>query len=101
MRHLKMLPGKVGRHGRWKLAREWIVQANTGGFWLPDPAFEFRKPVKAGTVLARIVDTYGETLEEIKAPCDGETIGMRTRPYVGLPGDYSVYFAEVFREVTE
>jgi hypothetical protein len=46
------------------------------------------------TVLARVVDAYGDTLEEIKAPGDGETIGMRTSPYVPLPGDYSVYFAE-------
>ena len=101
MRHLKMLPGQAERAARWKLAREWIVQANSGGFWLPDPAFEFRKRMPEGAVLARIVDAYGDTLEEIKAPREGETIGMRTSPYVPLPGDYSVYFAEILREVTE
>jgi len=101
MRYLEMLPGKVERNGRWKLAREWIVQTGTGGFWLPDSAFRFRKSVKEGTVLARVIDTYGETLEEIKAPCDGETIGMRTTPYVGLPGDHCVFFAEILHEVTE
>ncbi len=101
MRHLKMLPGEAERNRQWKIGREWIVQTNTGGFWLPDPAFSFRKPVKQGTILARIVDAYGETLEEIKAPRDGETIGMRTRPYVGLPGDHCVFFAEILQEITE
>jgi predicted deacylase len=101
MRHLDMLTGAVKRDGRWKIGREWIVQANTGGFWLPEPAFRFRKPVTQGTKLARIVDAYGETLEELEAPRDGETIGMRTSPYVGLPGDHGVYFAEILQEVTD
>jgi predicted deacylase len=101
MRHLDMLAGAAKRDGRWKIGREWIVQANTGGFWLPEPAFRFRKPVTQGTKLARIVDAYGETLEELEAPRDGETIGMRTSPYVGLPGDHAVYFAEILQEVTD
>ncbi|HXX38070.1 MAG TPA: succinylglutamate desuccinylase/aspartoacylase family protein [bacterium] len=101
MRYLKMLSGTVERNGRWKLGREWIVQASTGGFWLPDATCTVRSPVRGGTVLARIVDVYGETLEEIKAPCDGETIGLRTNPYVALPGDHCVFFAEILREVSE
>ncbi len=100
MRHLKMLGGAAERHGRWKLGREWLVQNDAGGFWLPDPGFGFRKAVAAGTVLARIHDVYGDVVDEIKAPRDGETIGMRTNPYVGLPGEYCVYFAEILREVT-
>lgn len=101
MRHLKMLTGPVRRNNRWKLGREWIAHNETGGFWLPDPAFGFRKPIKAGTVLARIYDLYGDVLEEVKAPCDGETIGMRTSPYVNLPGEHCAYVAEIVREIEE
>jgi predicted deacylase len=78
MRHLKMLTGEVQRNDAWIIAREDIVQENMGGFWLPDVGFEFRKRVRADTVLARVVDIYGEPREEIRSPCDGETIGMRT-----------------------
>ncbi len=101
MRHLKMLPGAARRNGRWKFGREWIAHNASGGFWLPDPAFAFRKPIKAGTVIARIHDLYGEVLDEIKSPCDGETIGMRTSPYVNLPGEHCAYVAEIIREVAE
>lgn len=99
MRHLTMLPGTPARAGRWKLGRQRLVQAGVGGFWVPDPAFAFRKPVRQGTVLARIVDWYGETLQEVTAPCDGETFGMRTNHAVALPGDWCVFFGEILEVV--
>jgi uncharacterized protein len=101
MRHLKMLAGPARRNGSWKLGREWIAHNETAGFWLPDPAFAFRKPLKAGAVLARIHDLYGDVIEEIKMPCDGETIGMRTNPYVNLPGEHCAFIAEIISEIAE
>ena len=101
MRHLQMLPGRAERQGRWKLGRQHLVQAAVGGFWVPDAEFNFRKPVRKGTVLARIVDWYGEALQEVTAPCDGETFGMRTNHAVTLPGDWCVFFGEILQVIED
>jgi predicted deacylase len=101
MRHLGMVTGIAERSDRWKIAREWVVQTATGGFWVPEPETQFQQPMKKGTVLAKIVDVYGDVLEEVKAPCDGQIIGMRTKCAVALPGEVAVYFGEILSEVTE
>jgi hypothetical protein len=99
MRQLSMLPGIARRQGPWKLGRQRLVQADVGGFWVPDAGFAFRKPVREGTVLARIVDWYGQTLQDVVAPSDGETFGMRTNHAVALPGDWCVFFGEILEIV--
>lgn len=99
MRHYKMVDGEAGYSEAWNIGVQRTVLCGVGGFFVPVEGVKYRTPISAGTVIAHIRDLYGNVLEEIKAPTDGQIFGMRTMPAC-LPGEWACFFAEVQETVT-
>lgn len=100
MRHYDMTPGKAAYDTEWNIGIQKTVLCGEGGFFVPAEGVEHRTPISAGTLLAEIRDVYGNVLEEVRAPTDGQIFGMRTMPAC-LPGDWACFFAEVQETVSE
>jgi predicted deacylase len=94
MRHYRMLDGQARHAVGWHLGVQRTVLAGTGGFFVPEPGVAYRAPMPAGTLIARIHDLYGNVLEEVRAPCDGQIFGLRTQPCV-YQGDWACFYGEV------
>jgi hypothetical protein len=50
--------------------------------------------------MMRIMDFYGEPLEELRAPCDGVLFGFRTYPCV-TTGDWTLFCGDATYETIE
>lgn len=100
MRHYRMLDGEPQYCSEWKLGLQRTVLCGVGGFFVPEAGIEYRTPMKKGTLMATIRDLYGNVLEEVRSPADGQIFGMRTMPCC-LPGDWACFFGEVQETVTE
>jgi len=72
------LPPELGYQGN-------LIRANRGGIVVKEAedAFIGRK-IEEGTVIARILNLYGEEVEAITAPCDGFIWGWPLRTVYGL-----------------
>lgn len=72
------LPPELGYQGN-------LIRADRGGLVVKeaDDAFIGRK-IEEGTVIARIINLYGEEVEAITAPCDGYIWGWPLRTVYGL-----------------
>ena len=94
LRHFGMIDGQATYATQWGLGVQRTVLAGVGGFFVPAEGVRYRTPIAANTLLARIHDLYGNVIEEVRAPCDGQIFGMRTQPCV-FQGDWAVFFGEV------
>ncbi len=81
LRELRMLPGDVETFGRRIVIRTMdVVRAGRGG--ILHLAVELNDPVREGQVVARIVNPFGEVVEEIKARGSGPVVRVATLPIV-------------------
>ena len=94
MRHYRMLQGAPAYAERWHVGAQKTVLCGVGGFFVPVEGVAYRTPIAKGTKLAEIRDLYGNVLEDVVAPADGQIFGMRTMPAC-LPGDWACFFGEV------
>jgi predicted deacylase len=94
MRHYRMLDGEAHYAERWLTGRQHAILAGRSGLYIAEPEMAFQQPVTKGTVLARIVDLYGDELERICAPVDGMVFGLRSLNTVQT-GDWCCFFAEI------
>lgn len=94
MRHYHMIDGDAQYALSWNLGVQRTVLAGVGGFFVPTPGIEYRRPIAQGTRIATITDLYGTVLEEVLAPCDGQIFGMRTLASV-YQGDWACFFGEI------
>jgi predicted deacylase len=85
MRHLGMLPGPLERReprlnlfGSGNLDRP--IRAGASGYFAAE--VELLQEVRAGQLLGRILDLFGETLEEIRADRDGRVVMTRGLPVI-------------------
>jgi len=81
MRHLGMRtdgPPPVD-HPVW-IGRSEVVRAQTTG--LVQPLVERGTTVAQGALLARIVDVFGDPVEDVRAPFDGEVLYILGTPPV-------------------
>ncbi len=72
--------------------------APTSGMFLANTDLEFQQPMLAGDLIAIIVNVYGDTLAELRAPTDGMIFGLRALPNVQT-GDWCCFYAEIQGEV--
>jgi predicted deacylase len=92
-RHYKMLPGAAAyATGLWR-GKQTVVQASASGMIEPLAAPPIKTPMKKGDHLMRITDFFGETVEDLCAPCDGTLFGIRTYPSV-TAGDWCLFCAD-------
>lgn len=99
MRHYSMIEGEASYAEEWNIGVQRTVLCGVGGFFVPAEGVRYRTPIAAGTVIAHIRDLYGNVLEEVTAPTDGQIFGMRTMPAC-LAGDWACFFGEVQETVT-
>lgn len=100
LKHYNMIDGEAAYCDEWNIGVQRTVLCGTGGFFVPDENVKYRTPIKAGTVIARIKDLYGNVLEEVKAPTDGQIFGMRTMAACSA-GDWACFFGEVQETLRE
>lgn len=98
MCHYGMLAGEARYAGRWLTGRQHALLAGRSGLYIAEPGVAFQRPVARDALLARIVDLYGDELEQIRAPVDGMVFGLRTLSTVQA-GDWCCFFAEVDGEI--
>jgi predicted deacylase len=92
-RHYGMLDGEAQyAEALWR-GRQKVVQAGRSGILSPAPEHRLKQPIQRGDVLLTITDLFGDTIEELQAPCDGTLFGMRTYPSV-TAGDWALFCAE-------
>jgi uncharacterized protein len=96
MRRLDMIDGEVELRDRYTEVTGTFARSAAGGFFLghAGPGDQ----CKAGDLLGRVVDHYGRTLEEVRAPEDGIVLWQR-RIRTVRPGDEIVIFGAVRGEI--
>ena len=94
MRHYKILPGKARYDANRTKGSQQALLAPASGLFLPETSIEFLKPMKKDTVIARIVNLFGDELAVLKAPADGMIFGLRALPNVTI-GDWCCFFNKV------
>jgi predicted deacylase len=96
MRQLGMIDGAAELLGSYTEVSGTFARSATGGFFVghADPGEE----CKQGDLIARVVDHYGATLEEVRAPQDGIVLWVR-RIRTVQPGDEVVIFGAVEGEI--
>jgi predicted deacylase len=76
------------------IQRNEVLRAGATGIW--HPAVEKMQSVAAGTLIGRIADPFGRTLQEVRAPFAGEMLYVVATPpvsegeplgYVGVVSD--------------
>ncbi len=91
--HYGMLAGAARyADGHWR-GKQRVVQASRSGLIDPIPERRLKQPIHQNEVLLRLTDLLGETVEEMRAPCDGTLFGIRTYPSV-TAGDWSLFCAD-------
>lgn len=93
MQHYDMIPGRPKYADKWYRGHQIALLANASGLWVGEE-IEFRKPMKKGTLLGHIYNLYGDEIEVVKAPEDGQVFGLRFRPMVRT-GDWLCFYAVI------
>ena len=94
LRHYGMISGTAEYSSEWRHGKSVSVLSQHSGVWIPEPGIEFHKPYERGRIAGRVVNLYGETLEEIQTPCDGEVFGIRALPVVHT-GEWMLFYAAI------
>jgi len=100
MKHFKMIEGTPEYAEEWRRGEQEALYANKSGLWLPEPEFRLHEQVEEGTLVGKILDPYGEVLEEVRTPCDGEAFGVRSLTSVQT-GGWVLFFAKIQETLTE
>jgi predicted deacylase len=96
MRQLGMTDGAAKLRDRYTTVSGTFARSAAGGFFVGHA--EPGESCKEGDLIAHVVDHYGSTLEEVRAPQDGIVLWVR-RIRTVRPGDEVVIFGEVQGEI--
>jgi predicted deacylase len=99
-RHYDMIEGEASFATHNWTGKQSVVQASKSGLLEPNPNIPLKKPIKKDELLMRILDLFGETIEELRAPCNGTLFGFRTYPAV-TAGDWTLFCADATYEPVE
>ena len=93
MRYLKIIDGKHEKADNYIDINMVHLRCSHGGLAVPEESFALRKWVEEGEKLIKIIDFFGNTVEEIKAPVKGYTVGRRVFPLIH-PGEWVVFLGK-------
>ncbi len=93
MRYFGMIEGEPELAEKWYWGHQIALLANATGLFVGADV-PLRKMMKKGTVIGHIYDLYGDELEELRAPADGQIFGLRSRPSV-MEGEWCCFFGAV------
>lgn len=94
MRHYRMIAGTPTYPEFQYTGVQEALLAPASGLFVPEPGVDVKQPMKAGDPIARIVDIFGDTQAELKAPADGQIFGLRCLPNV-TTGDWCCFYAKI------
>jgi predicted deacylase len=100
LRHYGVIDGAATYAERWQTGVQHALLAPVSGLFLAEPALQFQQPMKAGNLIAHIVDVYGDELAQLRAPVDGMIFGLRALPNVQT-GDWCCFYAEIQGELAK
>ena len=92
-RHYDVLDGEATYPDEAWRGSQIAVMASKSGILAPNPSVrldKLKKPITEGETLLTLTDFYGETVEELKAPCTGVLFGFRTYPST-TAGDWTLF----------
>lgn len=92
-RHYGMLEGEASRAPALWRGKQIAVLASKSGILAPNPEIPSKKlkqAIRQDETLLRLTDLFGETVEELRAPCDGVLFGFRTYPST-TAGDWTLF----------
>ena len=99
-RHYAMIDGDATYADTAWRGSQIAVMASKSGILLPNPDLprnKLKKPITEGEVLLTLADFFGETVEELKAPCTGVLFGFRTYPST-TAGDWTLFCGRAERK---
>jgi predicted deacylase len=88
-----MVDGKPEYADKWLRGHQVALLANHTGMFIGEDV-KTRSPMKKGTVLGHIYDLYGDALETLRAPEDGQVFGLRSR-VMTQAGDWCCFYAVI------
>ena len=91
MKHLGMMDGDLKSPPRWRIITGTYMLSRVGGCFYP--AAGLLDKVEKGRVVGEIKDSWGRTIETVKAPYDGLIISTRTLPSLG-PGEWTTFVGQ-------
>ncbi|MEM8729070.1 MAG: M14 family metallopeptidase [Pseudomonadota bacterium] len=92
--HYDMLDGTPTYPSDPTIGQQEALLAPESGIFLPDERVDFLTMMKKGDRIARIINIFGDTVGEIRAPEDGMFFGLRALPNVNQ-GDWCCFFNKV------
>jgi len=93
MRHYGMIEGQVRYADKWYRGHQIALLADESGLWVGED-IELRQPMARGTVLGHIYNLYGDVIQEVTAPEEGQVFGLRFRAMTRT-GDWICFYAVV------
>lgn len=99
LRHFHVVDGEPRYANRWLIGSAEVMPVQQSGLWIPERRIPLRQPVKAGTLVATVVNLTGKVLEEVRTVKDCVIFGIRTRPQI-FAGDWAVFYSVIETEVT-
>jgi predicted deacylase len=93
MKYLNIIEGKPQTAEKYTEVNLLQMPCNHGGIVVPESDFALRNWVKKGKKLMNIIDFFGNTVEEIRAPFDGVITGVRVYPVVHA-GEWVVFLGK-------
>lgn len=93
MKYYKIIEGAPKFAEKWYRGHQIALLANASGIFVGADV-ELRTMMTQGTVIGHIYDLYGDVLEELKAPADGQIFGLRSRPSV-MEGEWCCFFGAI------
>jgi predicted deacylase len=93
MRHYGMIEGQARYADRWYRGHQIALLADESGLWVGED-IALRQPMAKGTVLGHIYNLYGDVIQEVTAPEEGQVFGLRFRAMTRT-GDWICFYAVV------
>jgi len=86
MRCYDMLPGEPSHPKEWLVGEYEPLRAEDAGLFEWEPAMELRKTVAKNELLARLVDVFGDTIAEVRAPFEGMLVAIPANASIIVAG---------------
>ena len=93
MRHYGMIRGQALYAGKWNRGHQIALLADESGLWVGED-IDLRQPMSKGTVLGHVYNLYGDVIQKVTAPEDGQVFGLRFRAMTRT-GDWICFYAVI------
>jgi predicted deacylase len=93
LRHYGMIEGPARYAEKWYRGHQIALLADESGLWVGED-IQLRQPMARGTVLGHIYNLYGDVIQKVTAPEEGQVFGLRFRAMTRT-GDWICFYAVI------